>query len=97
MRKTCMCLAALAVMLPGAYSPLAGSPRSGSPYEQLTALFREWRSFEKPPFRDGAPDYSAATFAARRPTFQKLHDRLLAIDTAGWSAAQRADWQIVRA
>ena len=92
-----MCLAALAVMLSGAYSPLAGSPRSESPYEQLTALFREWRSFEKPPFRDGAPDYSAATFAARRPTFQKLYDRLLAIDTAGWSATQRADWQIVRA
>ena len=97
MRKTCTFFVALAMMLSGAYSPLAGSPRSGSPYEQLNALFREWRSFEKPPLRDGAPDYSAATFAARRPAFQKLYDRLLAIDTTGWSAAQRADWQIVRA
>ena len=97
MRKTCTFFVALVMMLSGAYYPLAGSPRSGSPYEQLNALFREWRSFEKPPLRDGAPDYSAATFAVRRPAFQKLYDRLLAIDTTGWSAAQRADWQIVRA
>jgi len=34
-------------------------------YEDLTALFQEWRTFENPPLRDGAPDYTAETFKKR--------------------------------
>jgi alpha-N-acetylglucosamine transferase len=60
-------------------------------------LFKEWRTFENPPKRDGAPDYTAETFANRLPEFKTLQDRLLAIDTASWPLEQRVDWHVVRA
>ena len=64
-------------------------------YEDLTALFQEWRTFENPPKRDGAPDYTAETFKKRLPAFKQLQARLLAIDTTGWPVAQQVDWHIV--
>ena len=64
-------------------------------YQKLVALFKDWRSFERPPLRDGAPDYTAETFEKRRPDFESLQARLMDIDTAGWPVAQRVDWAIV--
>lgn len=64
-------------------------------YKHLTALFKEWRTFENPPLREGAPDYTAATFKKRRPQFEQLRAKLAAIDTAGWPVPQRVDWLIV--
>jgi len=64
-------------------------------YEDLTTLFQEWRTFENPPLRDGAPDYTAETFKNRWPAFQQLQARLLAIDTTGWATPQQVDWHIV--
>lgn len=66
-----------------------------SDYPSLVDLFKEWRTFENPPKRDGAPDYTAATFDKRLPEFKELQKRLLAIDTANWPIAQRVDWRIV--
>lgn len=66
-------------------------------YQDLVGLFRAWRAFENPPLREGAPDYTAETFEKRRPEFEKLRGRLLALDTTGWTVAQRVDWHIVRA
>ncbi|MEL7534594.1 MAG: hypothetical protein AAFN10_25025 [Bacteroidota bacterium] len=63
--------------------------------QSLVALFKEWRAFEKPPLLDGAPDYTAATFTKRWPTFTQLRDRLHAMDTTGWSVADRVDYHIV--
>ncbi|MCB9080974.1 MAG: hypothetical protein H6555_04605 [Lewinellaceae bacterium] len=71
------------------------SPASTSSYEDLVGLFREWRSFEKPPLLDGAPDYTAATFNKRWPAFKKLQAKLQAIDTSGWPVAQQVDWRLV--
>ena len=31
-------------------------------YQDLEKLFVEWREFEKPPLKDGAPDYTKETF-----------------------------------
>ena len=64
-------------------------------YENLTELFHKWRTFETPPLLDGAPDYTVETFQKRWPAFQQLQQDLLAIDTMGWSTAQRVDWHIV--
>lgn len=66
-----------------------------SEYEDLVALFQEWRTFETPPMRDGAPDYTAATFKERRPAFEALQARLLAMDTTGWPVPEQVDWHIV--
>ena len=64
-------------------------------YDSLPTLFREWRQFEEPPQRDGAPDYTLATWEARWPEFKALQTRLQEMDTAGWSVADRVDWTIV--
>jgi hypothetical protein len=72
-------------------------PIATGKYQDLTTLFKEWRSFETPPFREGAPDYTAETFKKRIPEYQKLQAKLLAMDTAAWSVEQKADWHIVQA
>jgi hypothetical protein len=64
-------------------------------YQDLVVLFQKWRSFETPPFLEGAPDYTAASFARRRPEFKALQARLLAMDTTGWSVAEQIDWRLV--
>ncbi|MEQ9403890.1 MAG: hypothetical protein RIM99_09910 [Cyclobacteriaceae bacterium] len=64
-------------------------------YEVLVSLFREWRTFEKPPLRDGAPDYTAETFEKRWPDFKKLQSTLLNFDTTGWPIDHKIDWTII--
>ena len=64
-------------------------------YDDLVSLFEHWRSFETPPIKDGAPDYTAETFEQRWPTFQAFQRQLNAIDTSGWPISQRVDWMIV--
>lgn len=64
-------------------------------YPLLKDLFAEWRSFEQPPVFNGAPDYRQATFDNRMPEFNKLQDRLEAIDTTGWAIAQKVDWMVI--
>ncbi|PSR13152.1 MAG: hypothetical protein C7N36_09120 [Bacteroidetes bacterium] len=73
------------------------SSSAAATYENLVALFGEWRTFENPPLRDGAPDYTAATFAQRRPAFDQLRSRLLSMDTTAWPVAAQIDWQLVQA
>ena len=64
-------------------------------YNELVSLFKEWRTFEKPPLRDGAPDYTAETFEKRWPQFKALQAKLQAIDTVSWPVNQQVDWYIV--
>lgn len=72
------------------------TPSKGSAqYSDLLALFKNWRSFETPPLRDEAPDYTAATFQKRQPEFKKLQAQLLAMDTSNWTIPQRVDWTIL--
>ncbi|WP_249356178.1 hypothetical protein [Maribacter sp. ACAM166] len=66
-------------------------------YDYLVALFKEWRSFENPPLRDGAPDYTQETFNKRAPTFKILQQKLQNIDTTAWSIPNKVDWHIVNA
>ncbi len=66
-----------------------------SSYQQLEALFTEWRAFENPPKLEGAPDYRKVTFDGRWMDFRNLQGKLESIDTTGWSIAQKADWMII--
>ncbi len=47
----------------------ASEPPAG--YRQLVALFEEWRAFERPATRDGAPDYTAAAMAAKHEELKR--------------------------
>jgi len=64
-------------------------------YKDLVKLFHDWRTFENPPLRDGAPDYTAETFDRRWPKFKDLQGQLKAIDTTNWSVENQIDWVIV--
>lgn len=64
-------------------------------HDGLINLFKEWRAFETPPLRDGAPDYTVATFEKRMPRFEELRKRLQEIDTTGWKVEEKIDWLIV--
>ena len=66
-------------------------------YSSLTELFEEWRAFENPPLRNGAPDYTKGRFRADYPEFLALRDRLEAIDPSGGPVEQQVDWHVVRA
>ncbi len=72
--------------------PAAQSSR----YEDLVALFTDWRTFQKPKLANGVPDYSAAAMAAQQQELPAYQRRLTAIDPAGWPVAQQVDWHLVR-
>lgn len=64
-------------------------------YSVLVSLFKEWRAFEKPSLRNGAPDYTVENFNKRIPVFKKLQQKLFAIDTSAWRIENKVDWMIV--
>ena len=67
-------------------------------YDALVTLFAEWRAFERPPLRDGAPDYTAATFARRHAGAAGLPQaRLAAIDAGRWPVEAAGGSALVRA
>lgn len=71
--------------------------QNNNTYPGLVTFFKEWRAFEKPPLRDGAPDYTKETFETRWNTFKLLQQKLKAIDTSGWTITNQVDWHIVNA
>ena len=73
-----------------------GQSRDAS-YDTLVSLFSEWRAFERPPLREGVPDYTAATFARRHAEFPKWQARLAAIKPDTWPIPQQVDYQVLRA
>lgn len=63
-------------------------------YQDLESLFHDWRAFETPPLHEGVPDYRQETFQSRWPQFESLRNKLVTMDTTGWTIPQRVDWTI---
>ena len=63
--------------------------------EELETLFNDWRQFEFPPLKKGAPDYSYETFRDRMPEFRKLRERLIEIDKSQLDIESKIDWTII--
>ncbi len=63
----------------------------------LVELFADWRAFERPPNLDGAPDYTAETFAMRYEVFPEYRARLDAFEIDDWPIPQQVDWHLVNA
>jgi hypothetical protein len=94
-RLTCL---ALVCLLAAAAAGCSGRrAASASRHEDLTALFGEWRAFQRPLLVDGVPDYTEAAMAAQYRGLAAMRQRLEAIDTRGWPVAQLVDWHLVRA
>ena len=70
--------------------------RSGE-YEDLIALFKEFREFHKPKVTNGVPDYTTAAIEKQRRGLKKFQSRLAAIDIQGWPVSQQVDYHLVRA
>jgi hypothetical protein len=93
-RRSALALAALTAIAGPVH---AGDAQVTTGYDQLLQLFRDWRAFERPPFVNDAPDYTAGTFARRHQELGAWRRRLAAIDTAGWPVEQRIDYELLRA
>jgi len=78
--------------------PAAGfQPAGGGNYEQLVALFKEWRTFQAPKKVNGVPDFTPKAVAEQKRGLTALLGRLAAIDPSGWPVPQQIDYHLVRA
>ncbi len=75
----------------------AGSHEASASYQDLVALFEDWREFERPPLLNGAPDYTAERISVAHAELKGYFARLHALDTAEWSIEQQVDWHLVLA
>ena len=62
---------------------------------ELLELFKEWRSFEMPPLKDGVPDYSKNTFDFRFTQYKKLRRRLESFSIDLWPVHDQVDWYLL--
>ena len=62
---------------------------------ELLELFKEWRSFEMPPLKDGVPDYSKSTFDFRFVQYKKLRSRLESFSIDLWPVHDQVDWYLL--
>lgn len=88
-------LIGLALLAPGCSAP--PQVAEVGDYQDLLALFEEWRAFETPAFVDGVPDYSAAAMAAQAGALPAWQERLHRLQPGEWSVADQIDWHLVRA
>ena len=66
-------------------------------YDDLVALFKEWRDFEAPELIEGVPQYTPAAMQKKEKGLQVFRKRLRAIDTSGWPVSSKADYYLVQA
>lgn len=80
-----------------ALASLGREAKAAGRHEDLVALFKEWREFQRPALRNGVPDYTAPAMERQRRGLPDLQSRLQAIDPSGWPVSQQVDYWIVRA
>jgi len=99
-RRQIMSACLIVAVTIAAVATVAGLRRAApaaSRYEDLLALFSDWRAFQKPKLVNGVPDYSVAAMAAQHKALAAWQQRLAAIDPSGWPVPQQVDWHLVRA
>jgi Bacterial protein of unknown function (DUF885) len=87
----------LGAVLIGALTGNVGAEAASTDYASLLSLFQDWRAFERPSMRAGAPDYTAETLARKYTELASYQARCAAIDPSHWPIAQQVDYQLVRA
>ena len=96
-RAGCGAVIAFTMLATACAEPPTEAPPVQSDHAALVELWREWRAFEQPAFRDGVPDYTPEAMAAQHRQLPSWMARLAAFDTTGWSIAEQVDWHLVRA
>lgn len=92
-RKT-ICSIAAGLLLLAALTQAA--PAAGG-HDDLVGLFEEWREFEVPDLRDGAPDYTVAATERKHAALKNYQQRLASIDPSNWPIDEQVDYHLVRA
>jgi len=87
----CIVLACFAVF----HSSIVSAASSN--YDDLVALFNEFRAFQEPQVNDGVPDYTAAAIEKKRSDVKEFQDRLAAMNIDDWPVWQKVDYHLVRA
>ncbi|HVN33286.1 MAG TPA: DUF885 family protein [Thermoanaerobaculaceae bacterium] len=70
---------------------------AAAPREDLVALAREWREFQRPPRVDGVPDYGRKAMSAQAQALPRWRARLDTVDTSGFTLVQKDDLALLRA
>ncbi len=70
---------------------------ASSNYDDLVALFNEFREYQEPPISDGIPDYSAAAMEEKHRSLKEFQERLVALNIDDWPVWQKVDYHLVRA
>ena len=85
-------------LLATATSPATVEPlQSNSNYDDLVALFYEFRASQDATNSSGVPDYTPAAIEARYEGLQQSHKRLAAFEIDDWPVWQQVDYHLVRA
>ncbi len=66
-------------------------------YDDLIALFQEFREFERPKEINSVPDYTASALREQFSRIQEYQQRLAAINLSDWPVLQQVDYHVVRA
>jgi len=95
------CMPAALLVVAAAASPcMARAQASGAQeggYPELVAMFRDWREFEHPGLRAGAPDYTVGNMRRMHGELGGFQERLRALDVSGWTREQQVDWHLLQA
>ncbi|WP_162806685.1 DUF885 family protein [Sphingosinicella terrae] len=86
-----------AAQAPAAVPAAVASEAVPARYQELVALYGEFRAFVPPPMRDGVPDYSPAAMSVQYSGLQRFMERLRAIDDSQWPVSRRVDYMLVLA
>lgn len=92
-----VCGAALFMIMSASAAHGQAPARGGGTYEDLVALFHEWREFQRPGFVEGVPDYTPDAMAAQHEALAAWRARLDALGPADWPVERQIDWHLVRA
>ena len=85
-------LTCLAVFL----SSVAYGAAPSSNYDDLVALFNEFREFQEPNVDDGVPDYTPAAIESKYSELKIFQNRLAALTIDDWPLWQKVDFHLVR-
>jgi hypothetical protein len=98
-RSTAIGWLCISILLATCTSTGDNKPQSGGKkkYDDLVALYKDFRRLIEPKLVDSIPDYTAPTMAKAYDTLKTLLADWKGMDTTGWTIDQRVDYKLVGA
>ena len=74
----------------------SSAPAASEDYDDLIALFREFRELQEIEITDWVPDYAPPAIEAQRRGLDTFRERLRAIDISDWPIDRKVEYHLVR-